>query len=307
MSYLHIDNLYKNQEILMFKECYAMEKIHGTSAHISFIRTVVPQFGAHVINGELQPSTSPTKYKYHIRFSSGGEKHSRFIALFDEEFLLKKFQELNISSMVIYGEAYGGKQQGMSATYGKELKFITFEVKIDNIWLNVPKAEEIVKEFSLEFVYYRKVLTILDILNTQRDNDSFQAYRNGMGWGKKREGIILRPLIELKKNNGERIISKYKREDFRETKTKREVSPDKLKIMKEAEAIAEEWVTEMRLSHVLDKFPKADITQTGDIIKAMIEDIKRESKKEVIWSKEVSRAIAKKSGIMFKSRITKIN
>ena len=36
MGYLHIDNLYKNQDILMFKECYAMEKIHGTSAHVSF-------------------------------------------------------------------------------------------------------------------------------------------------------------------------------------------------------------------------------------------------------------------------------
>jgi intein/homing endonuclease len=30
MAYLHhLDNLYKNQDILMFKECYALEKIHG--------------------------------------------------------------------------------------------------------------------------------------------------------------------------------------------------------------------------------------------------------------------------------------
>jgi hypothetical protein len=29
MGYLHIDNLYKNVDILLFKECYAMEKIHG--------------------------------------------------------------------------------------------------------------------------------------------------------------------------------------------------------------------------------------------------------------------------------------
>ncbi len=36
MGYMHIDNLYKNQEILMLKECYAMEKIHGSSAHISW-------------------------------------------------------------------------------------------------------------------------------------------------------------------------------------------------------------------------------------------------------------------------------
>ena len=29
MGYQHIDNLYKNQSILMFRECYALEKIHG--------------------------------------------------------------------------------------------------------------------------------------------------------------------------------------------------------------------------------------------------------------------------------------
>lgn len=35
MAYMHIENLYANQTILESKECYAMEKIHGTSAHIS--------------------------------------------------------------------------------------------------------------------------------------------------------------------------------------------------------------------------------------------------------------------------------
>ena len=34
MGYLHIENLYKNQTVLMFKELYALEKLHGTSAHI---------------------------------------------------------------------------------------------------------------------------------------------------------------------------------------------------------------------------------------------------------------------------------
>ncbi len=36
MGYLHIENLYKNIDIMQFKECYAMEKIHGTSAHVRF-------------------------------------------------------------------------------------------------------------------------------------------------------------------------------------------------------------------------------------------------------------------------------
>lgn len=35
MGYLHIDNLYKAQEILAFRTCFALEKIHGTSANVA--------------------------------------------------------------------------------------------------------------------------------------------------------------------------------------------------------------------------------------------------------------------------------
>jgi len=34
MGYLSINNLYKDTDILLFKECYALEKIHGSSSHI---------------------------------------------------------------------------------------------------------------------------------------------------------------------------------------------------------------------------------------------------------------------------------
>jgi hypothetical protein len=113
MGYLHIDNLYKDQTILMFKECYALEKIHGTSAHISW-------------------NVKDKK----VKFFSGGESYERFVSLFDIEFLQKTFAENFIDSNVtIYGEAYGGKQQGMSNTYGKELKFIGFEVQVGEYWL----------------------------------------------------------------------------------------------------------------------------------------------------------------------------
>ena len=36
MGYMHIDNLYKEKDILMLKKCYALEKIHGTSCNINF-------------------------------------------------------------------------------------------------------------------------------------------------------------------------------------------------------------------------------------------------------------------------------
>ena len=283
MGYIHINNLYKEKDILLFKQCYALEKIHGTSAHIRWC----PEKG--------------------IGFMSGGEKHDKFVKLFDEDFLVSKFKELFVDKIVLYGEAYGGKCQGMSDTYGKELKFVVFDVKIGDNWLDVPNAEEVVKKFNLEFIDYHLISTDLKEIDFQRDKYSAQAIINGCGNDKLREGVVLKPLIELTKNNGNRIMCKHKREEFRETKTPRIVSNEELKVLKEAEKIAEEWVTAERLNHVLDKIPgEKDITKTGLVIKNMVEDIYREGKGEIIESSKTKTAISKKTAIMFKMKINYI-
>lgn len=282
MGYLHIENLYKNQTILLFKECYAMEKIHGTSAHIGWKHD-----------------------EKKIYFFSGGENHNNFLKLFDEAFLKAKFEELFLDvDVVVFGEAYGGKQQGMSHTYGKELKFIVFDVKVGEVWLNVPNAEDVAHKLGLEFVHYDKILVNLENLEVHRDADSVQAIRNGMGAGHKREGIVCRPLTEMRINNGDRVICKYKPDEFGETKTKREVSPEQLQVLEDAKAIAEEWVTAMRLQHVLQKFP-ADVNMEsmGEIIKAMIEDVYREAKGEIVESKEVAKAIGGITVKLFKQKL----
>ena len=279
MAYLHIPNLYKSQDILLFKECYASEKIHGTSAHIKW------------------------KNKK-INFFSGGTNHEKFVQLFNTNNLIFKFQELGHPEIIIYGEAYGGKCQGMSKTYGTKNRFVAFEVKIGNLWLDILNAEKIVRSFDLDFVPYEKCSTDLKILNELRDKPSQQAIKCGIiETPKKREGIVLRPLIEVTKNNGERIICKHKAEDFQETKTPRQVNSKDLVILAEANAIAIEWVTEMRLTHVLQKFPNADIEDTGNIIKFMIEDIEREAEGEIITSKVARKAISRETAIMFKTRL----
>lgn len=282
MGYLHIDNLYKNQEILMFKECYALEKIHGTSEYIKWCNNK-------------------------ITFFSGGENYNNFIGLFDEDFLINKFKEQKFDlgiEVFIFGEGYGGRMQKMSNTYGKKFKFVAFDVKVGDFWLSVPKAEEFVKLFNIEFVDYKKINVDLKELDRLRDKNSIQAIRNGMGEGKKREGIVLRPLIELKKNNGNRIIVKYKREDFRETKTIREIKDiDQLKIWEEAKEIAEEWVVKQRLNHILDTIKNPNIEKMKEIIFTMQRDIKREAKNEIIWNKTVADAIAKRTVLLFKEQL----
>lgn len=276
MSYRKTKNLYQSRDILLFKECFASEKIHGTSAHLKWK------------NGKLT-------------FFSGGSKHSQFIELFNEEELTQKFEELGHPEVTIYGEAYGGKLQGMSATYGKELKFIVFEVAIDDNWLDTLSANRVAIKLDLEFVYYTRIPTEIDAINAERDADSVQAIRNGMGEGHKREGVVLRPLIELQKYNGGRIIVKHKRDDFKETKTPREVNEEELKVLEDAKAIAEEWVTPMRLQHILDNFPPdVGMEQAGKIIPAMVKDVLEESKGEIVNSREARTAIGRKTMEFFK-------
>jgi len=285
MGYMHIDNLYKNIDIMNFKECYALEKIHGTSAHIGW-------------NHEHQE----------IRYFSGGEKHEKFVKLFDHAHLKTRFcQEFPDVNVVLHGEAYGGKQQGMSETYGKELKFIVFDVKIGETWLDVINAEDVTKKMGLEFVDYVQIKTDLELIDAERDKPSTQAKRNGVVEDKLREGVVLRPLTECTKSNGKRIIVKHKRDEFKETKTKREVDPEKLRILKESKKKAEEWVTPMRLNHVLDKLNNpTEIEQVRKVISAMIEDVLREAKGEIVESQMAKSAIAKETARLYKLRISKV-
>lgn len=282
MGYADIPNLYKAQEILLFRRCYALEKLHGTSAHVRWV------------DGK-------------VGFFSGGEKHERFVELFNIDVLTFGFlasfgADVNVR---VHGEAYGGKQQGMSATYGSVLKFAAFDVLVGDSWLSTPMAEAVVTSLGLEFVHYVEVATDIDALNAERDADSIQAIRNGIGPGKMREGVVLRPPIEVVMNNGRRICAKHKREEFQERKrTPRVEDASKAEVLTRATAIADEWVVPMRLDHVLQELPHAvGIEHTGEIIKAMIADVYKEAKGEIVESKEVASAIGRKAAALWKARI----
>jgi len=429
MGYLGIANLYKSQEILLFKRAYAMEKIDGSSAHVSW-------------------------NKGKLGFFSGGAKHESFVALFDQDALAKAF-ETNFGTdmkVVVYGEVYGGKLQGMSKTYGPNLKFIVFDVltnigrddtlpichapqnkqsatpsdptiqeacakpatknangndesnaipagqtetendqesdtsnmrsdslqtssipclesnrgsvpSAENLklgetekeswqlsasitttqrekfedcsaiavtspsepqkmmsagsmppdrifrydcWLAVPKAENVAHKLGLEFVHYTEIQTDLAAIDAERDADSVQAVRNGMGLGHMREGVVLRPLIEVTLNNGERIIVKHKRDEFRERQhVPKVVDAAKMAIMTDAQAIADEWVIPMRLEHILQEHPNANgIEHTGEIVKAMIQDVRKESKGEIAEGREIDAAIGRAASKLWKRHIS---
>lgn len=284
VGYRHIENLYKNKMILMFKECYALEKIHGTSAHVSY---------NHAENK--------------LHFFSGGSKYENFLVLFDHDALLKAFADNSAEhpmteKITVYGEAYGGKLQGMSKTYGPNLKFIAFEVLVnDRVWLSVPQAEKLAVKLGFEFVHYDRIETTEDAINSVTFADSVQAVRNGMGTGLMREGVVLRPIVELTDFNGGIIRVKHKRPEFAEREhTPKFTDPEQIKALEAANDIAEEWVTPMRLRHVLDAFQDPEMKDMEKIISAMTEDVTREGADEIVESKDMRKAIGKRTVKLFK-------
>lgn len=282
MGYMHINNLYKDQRVLMFKEVYVLEKVHGTSAHVSYI------------DGRLN-------------FHSGGASHASFLELFDQEALLAKFQGLGAQRVVVYGEAYGGKMQKMSGIYGAELRFIAFDICINDSWLDVPRAAQLAADLGFEFVPWEQTEATVEKLNAIRDRPSEVAARRGCGNDKEREGIVIKPLMELRTNNDERLMAKHKGDKFEERMNPPRVTPDKAVVLSEAKAVADEWVTEMRLGHVLDKLETEDkrleIQDTPAVMNAMLEDVYREAKGEIVESKDVERAIKQAAAALFKARL----
>lgn len=304
MAYMKIKNLYRpeaSKELLGRKEVYACEKIHGTSAHIKY----------HRDNG--------------ISFFSGGIKHVSFLQMLDERFNLETIATnfrnsfttyRAIRELTVYGEAYGGKCQRMSNTYGP-LNFIAFEVKIDEDWLNVQGADNWARLLGFEFVHYEKGPATVEWLDSQRDKPSVQARRNGMGDDKHGEGIVVRPLREETDHRGNRILAKHKRTMYGETKTPRSIDPNKQRIWREARVTAEEWVTPVRLEHVIDALKaqgceELGMRETGTVIRAMINDVKVESgaesliNPEIEWSNEISKAIGAEAARLYKKWVTTI-
>lgn len=288
MGYLHIENLYRPsaQVILLFKELYVLEKVHGTSAHVAWRQ------------GK-------------IWYSSGGESPVNFRALFDDVALTAAFQQLGHDEVTVYGEAYGGKCQGMRKTYGDALRFIAFDVKVGaadgGTWLNVPNMADVATRLGFEVVPWRKVPSDLTVLDTERDLPSEVATRRGITEPRPREGVVLRPLHEVTTSNGNRVIVKHKGEAFSETKSPRPiVDPAALPVLSEAQAIADEWVTPRRLEHVLQRVEcSSDISATPRVITAMIEDIFREAQGEIVESKEARAAVGRATAKLYKTYLQK--
>lgn len=108
----------------------------------------------------------------------------------------------------LYGEGYGAKIQNGGDNYRPDQDFVLFDVKIGEWWLQRDAVEDIADNILLD---------IVPIIGRGTLHDMVQMARSGFSsrWGDfEAEGIVARPLVELRTRYGERIITKIKCRDF---------------------------------------------------------------------------------------------
>ena len=300
MGYRKITNLSETHPVLLFKEIYCLEKIHGTSAHISFKKA---------------------EGKWSIEVMPGGIKITSFMHMLNKRYsldtdvlqaVIKHYENTGVDELIVYGEGYGGSCQKMSSTYG-DLNFIAFEVcKIVDgreFWYGVEDAARLLEIIKLPFVYFDKGPSTIEWITSQRDRPSEQAKRNGQGENKESEGVVIRGPVELFDNYGGRMMAKFRKLKFGETNETEEKAALSTEAVNDANSVADKFVVENRLDHVLSKLavaiPEITIKHTGTVIKAMVADIFTEEGKTLEWSDAVERAITKKTSEMFRARCIK--
>ena len=87
--------------------------------------------------------------------------------LFDEKTLIEYFSKNSDfnAPITIYGEGYGKKIQSCGGKYCKDhAKFIVFDIKIGDWWLNRPDIEQICKDLNLDIVPIMGYFTVQEAI-----------------------------------------------------------------------------------------------------------------------------------------------
>jgi len=126
------------------------------------------------------------------------------LELFKETFPPKEGEETQVC---FYGEGYGaGIQTG--GCYKSTKDFVLFDIKIGGLFLFRKDIEEIAVKFGID---------IVPIIGEGTLQEGIELVKNGFKskWGDFiAEGIVARPLTELRTRRGDRIITKIKHKDF---------------------------------------------------------------------------------------------
>jgi len=113
-------------------------------------------------------------------------------------------------AVCFYGEGYGNKIQKVGKLYKPDgVDFILFDVKVGDFWLQPDDVADVARHLGIQSVPIVRVGTLTEALNFVDG-----GFTSSLATSVPAEGLVLRPLVRLTNNQGQRIITKIKHRDF---------------------------------------------------------------------------------------------
>lgn len=114
--------------------------------------------------------------------------------------------------VILFGEGYGTKIQGVGKQYREDNGFILFDVMINGNYQSRKTVEEIAKAFGIDVVPIVLTGTLEDGYKYVMSHPTSVIAKDPTLY---MEGVVARPHVELKDCCGNRIIVKIKWKDFK--------------------------------------------------------------------------------------------
>jgi hypothetical protein len=129
----------------------------------------------------------------------------RLQQLFTPEKMETAFPEHGV---ILYGEGYGSGIQKGAGYKPDGVDFILFDVRVGEWWLKWDDVQSIATRLDISAVPVWSEGTLFEATEAVR---SPIPSRLGQAWA---EGFVVRPMVEMRMRNGQRIIGKIKTRDF---------------------------------------------------------------------------------------------
>lgn len=187
-----IEGSFRNEAVryLANNDWYFTEKIDGTNIRI--------YWNGHKVEfaGRTDRAQIPKTLMEYLT--------NTFDSMEAEEMFEQKFGETEV---VLFGEGYGpGIQKG--GAYRNDVSFILFDVLIGDTWLKRDSVEDIATAFGVDIV------PIIFVGNIKKAVDFVKTKPKSTIGTANMEGVVGRPVIEMKDRLGKRVIVKIKVCDF---------------------------------------------------------------------------------------------
>ena len=186
------ESIYRNETVKFLKDIdwEFTEKIDGTNIRVVWDGHKVSYYG------RTDKAQIPSQLMNRLIELFGGDVN--------EEMFEQKFGNKNV---MLIGEGYGAKIQNGSS-YREDNDFILFDVLINDNYLSRENVKDIANYFNIDVVPTIMVGRLEDGINWVKTKP-----KSKIGTANS-EGLVARPLVELKDRTGNRIILKIKVRDF---------------------------------------------------------------------------------------------